>query len=404
MIRKLHIKLVAIIMAFVTMILICVMMAVLGLTRATLERESLDMMRHIALDPARTPAPGEDFDGVRLPYFVLTVNEDGTIEPMSGGYYDLSDTDFLQQAAQEVLDSGKQSGVLAGSRLRFLRLTTDDGGTIVFADTSNETQTLTGLFRTCLLLCGAAFVAFFILSILLARWAVHPVEKAWTQQKQFVADASHELKTPLTVLLTDAELLCTPEGEYSSAEKRQLSQSMLTVARQMRVLVEQLLELARVDQGIPRGQSSRLDWSENISDALLPFEPIFYEKGLQLETDLQRGIFVHGCAAQLQQAAGVYLDNARKYAAPGTTVRVTLARCSAHRARLAVATQGAAIPQNELQNIFKRFYRTDPAHHRDGSYGLGLAIAAGVAEQHGGRVWAESSGGVNTFYFELKTV
>lgn len=404
MIRKLHIKLVAIIMAFVTMILICVMMAVLGLTRATLERESLDMMRHIAIDPARTPAPGEDFDGVRLPYFVLTVNEDGTIEPMSGGYYDLSDTDFLQQAAQEVLDSGKQSGVLAGSRLRFLRLTTDDGGTIVFADTSNETQTLTGLFRTCLLLCGVAFVAFFILSILLARWAVHPVEKAWTQQKQFVADASHELKTPLTVLLTDAELLCTPEEEYSSAEKRQLSQSMLTVARQMRVLVEQLLELARVDQGIPRGQSSRLDWSENISDALLPFEPIFYEKGLQLETDLQRGIFVHGCAAQLQQAAGVYLDNARKYAAPGTTVRVTLARCSAHRARLAVATQGAAIPQNELQNIFKRFYRTDPAHHRDGSYGLGLAIAAGVAEQHGGCVWAESSGGVNTFYFELKTV
>ena len=404
MIRKLRVKLVAIIMAFVTMILICVMMAVLGLTRATLERESLDMMRHIAIDPARTPAPGEDFDGVRLPYFVLTVNEDGTIEPMSGGYYDLSDTDFLQQAAQEVLDSGKQSGVLAGSRLRFLRLTTDDGGTIVFADTSNETQTLTGLFRTCLLLCGVAFVAFFILSILLARWAVHPVEKAWTQQKQFVADASHELKTPLTVLLTDAELLCTPEEEYSSAEKRQLSQSMLTVARQMRVLVEQLLELARVDQGIPRGQSSRLDWSENISDALLPFEPIFYEKGLQLETDLQRGIFVHGCAAQLQQAAGVYLDNARKYAAPGTTVRVTLARCSAHRARLAVATQGAAIPQNELQNIFKRFYRTDPAHHRDGSYGLGLAIAAGVAEQHGGCVWAESSGGVNTFYFELKTV
>ena len=404
MIRKLRVKLVAIIMAFVTVILVCVMAAVLGLTRATLERESLDMMRHIALDPVRTPAPGEDFDGVRLPYFVLTVNEDGTIEPMGGGYYDLSDTDFLQQAAQEVVDSGKQSGVLAGSRLRFLRLGTDDGSTIVFSDTSNETQTLTGLLRTCLLLCGAAFAAFFILSILLARWAVRPVEKAWTQQKQFVADASHELKTPLTVLLTDAELLCSPEGEYSSAERRQLSQSMLTVAQQMRVLVEQLLELARVDQGIPRGQSSRLDWSENVSDALLPFEPIFYEKGLHLETNLQSGILVHGCAAQLQQAVGVYLDNAQKYAAPGTAVRVTLAQCGHHRARLAVATRGEAIPQDELQNIFKRFYRTDPAHHRNGSYGLGLAIAAGVAEQHDGKVWAESADGVNTFYLELKTV
>lgn len=404
MIRKLRVKLVAIIMAFVTMILICVMMAVLGLTRATLERESLDMMRHIAIDPVRTPAPGEEFDGVRLPYFVLSVGEDGTIEPAGGGYYDLSDTEFLQQAAEEAVDSGRQNGVLTDSHLRFLRLDTDSGSTIVFADTSNETQTLTGLFRTCLLLCSAAFIAFFILSILLARWAVRPVEKAWTQQKQFVADASHELKTPLTVLLTDAELLCTPEGEYTTAEKLRLSHSMLTVAQQMRVLVEQLLELARVDQGIPHGQCERLNWSENVSDSLLPFEPMFYEKGLQLETTLQDGIFVHGCGAQLQQAAGVYLDNARKYAAPGTTVRVTLARCSAHRARLAVATQGAAIPQNELQNIFKRFYRTDPAHHRDGSYGLGLVIAAGVAEQHAGRVWAESSGGVNTFYFELKPV
>ena len=139
MIRKLCVKLVAIIMAFATVILACVMAAALGLIRATLEHESLDMMRHIALNPIQVPAPGEEFDGVQLPYFVLSVGEDGTIEPAGGGYYDLSDTEFLQQAAEEAVDSGS---------------------TIVFADTSNETQTLTGLFRTCLLLCSAAFIAF----------------------------------------------------------------------------------------------------------------------------------------------------------------------------------------------------------------------------------------------------
>lgn len=139
MIRKLRVKLLAIIMAFVTVILACVMAAVPGLTRATLEHESLDMMRHIALNPIQVPAPGEEFDGVRLPYFVLSVGEDGTIEPAGGGYYDLSDTEFLQQAAEEAVDSGS---------------------TIVFADTSNETQILTGLFQTCLLLCSAAFIAF----------------------------------------------------------------------------------------------------------------------------------------------------------------------------------------------------------------------------------------------------
>ena len=160
MIRKLRVKLVAIIMAFVTVILACVMAAVLGLTRATLEHESLGMMRHIALNPIQVPAPGEEFDGVRLPYFVLSVGEDGTIEPAGGGYYDLSDTEFLQQAAEEAVDSGRQSGVLTDSHLRFLRLDTDSGSTIAFADTSNETQILTGLFRTCLLLCSAAFMAF----------------------------------------------------------------------------------------------------------------------------------------------------------------------------------------------------------------------------------------------------
>lgn len=160
MIRKLRVKLAAIIMAFVTVILACVMAAVLGLTRATLEHESLDMMRHIVLNPIQVPAPGEEFDGVRLPYFVLSVGEDGTTEPAGGGYYVLSDTEFLQQAAEEAVDSGRQNGVLTDSHLRFLRLDTDSGSTIVFDDTSNETQTLTGLFRTCLLLCSAAFIAF----------------------------------------------------------------------------------------------------------------------------------------------------------------------------------------------------------------------------------------------------
>ena len=107
MIRKLRVKLVAIIMAFVTVILACVMAAVLWLTRATLEHESLDMMRHIALNPIQVPAPGEEFDGVRLPYFVLSVGEDGTIEPAGGGYYDLSDTEFLQQAAKPWTAAGR---------------------------------------------------------------------------------------------------------------------------------------------------------------------------------------------------------------------------------------------------------------------------------------------------------
>lgn len=402
MIRRLRIKFVCITMSIVTVILAGVMVAVLGLTRASLERESLETMYRIARDPVPLQAPDEEVNGMRLPYFVLEVKDDGTVQSVGGGYYDLSDTDFLQQAADEARRSEEASGVLPDYNLQYLRVSMPQRQYIVFADLSNEVRTLNGLMRSCLIICGAAFVVFFFLSTLLARWAVRPVEKAWVQQKQFVADASHELKTPLTVILTDAELLCTPEG--TATEKAQISQNMLTVAQQMRTLVEQLLELARVDQGLPHTAHQRTDWSAAVTDALLPFEPLYYEKGLGLDTNIEPGIAVRGDAAQLGQLTGILLDNAQKYSTPGGTVHLALCRSSQRRAVLAVTNCGDPITPEDLHNIFKRFYRADPAHRRDGSSGLGLAIAKGIAEQHGGRIWATSENGINTFYVSLKTL
>lgn len=402
MIRRLRIKFVCITMSIVTVILLGVLVAVLGLTRASLERESLDAMHRIAMNPLPLQSPNEEIDGMRLPYFVLEVAEDGTVQTVAGGYYDLSDTAFLQQAADEARQSSELSGVLPHYNLQFLRVETPRHSYIVFADLSNEKQTLNGLLRSCLLICGAAFGVFLVLSTLLARWAVRPVERAWIQQKQFVADASHELKTPLTVILTDAELLCAPDG--TPAEKAQLSQNMLTVSRQIRDLVERLLELARVDQGLPQTAHTRIDWSDAVTEATLPFEPLYYEKGLGLDTNIEPGLMVRGDAAQLQQLTGILLDNAQKYADPGGTVHLALCRSGQRRAVLAVTNCGAPIAPQDLHNIFKRFYRADPAHRRDGSCGLGLAIAQGIVTQHGGRIWATSENGVNTFYVALKTL
>ena len=242
------------------------------------------------------------------------------------------------------------------------------------------------------------FAVFLGLSFLLARWAVKPVETAWNQQRQFVADASHELKTPLTVILTNAELLQEPE--YDEQARSRFVDSIMTMSHQMRGLVESLLELARVDNGGQNLVFSRLNFSELVSDALLPFEPVYFEKGLTLDNGVEEKLFVKGSQQHLKQVADILLDNASKYASADSTVRVILRRQGSH-CLLSVASAGDAISREDLKNIFKRFYRMDKARSMNHSYGLGLSIADSIVSKHGGKIWAESADGVNTFFVQL---
>ena len=167
-----------------------------------------------------------------------------------------------------------------------------------------------------------AFIAFLGISSLLARWAVRPVEKAWNQQKQFVADASHELKTPLTVIIANAELL--QEEGYDEASRRSFAESVLIMSRQMRVLVEQLLELARFDAGMTEAAHGELDLSALCAEALLPFEALFFERGLSLESRIEEGIRVTGNREQLRRVCEILLDNACKYSSTPGTVKLSL--------------------------------------------------------------------------------
>ena len=157
--------------------------------------------------------------------------------------------------------------------------------TLVFVDVSGHNAALHSLVQSCVLVGCVALAAFFVISLLLARWAVRPVEKAWQQQKQFVSDASHELKTPLTVIMSNAEMMQNPDFEPDS--KQQFADNILVMTRQMRNLVEGMLELARVDNGQVKTAFEKLNVSELVNDSLLPFEPVLFEKGLHLEAYIQ---------------------------------------------------------------------------------------------------------------------
>ena len=208
----------------------------------------------------------------------------------------------------------------------------------------------------------------------------------------------HELKTPLTVIMTNAELLQSEENDRDSQVR--FSANILTMSRQMRALVEQMLELARADSGQGKADLRPVDLSTLAADALLPFDPVFFEQGLMLSSQLAEGINVNGDAGRLKEVLDILLDNARKYTEPPGTVNVRLERWGAPPLPADCSNPGPPLSAAEQKDIFKRFYRTiSPG--RDGSFGLGLSIAQRITEEHHGRIWVESSGGYNRFTVEL---
>ena len=399
MIKKLRIKFVVINMAMMT-VMLCVIFGMLyNFTKNSLVSESVSMMKTIASNPFQTGRPGEYPSDLQLPYFSLQISPRGELISTGGGYYDLSDMEFLEELITETLSSGRETGVIEEHNLRFYQTQNPAGTVLVFADMSSEQNTLENLLQTSLFIGILSFGGLLLISIVLSRWSIRPVEKAWVQQKQFVADASHELKTPLTVIMTNSELMQNPD--YTPEDKEQFSKSIFAMAHQMRYLVERMLELARADNQQKKLVMTPINFSKVIADAAISFEGVFFEKGLSLDSQVEQSICVNGNVQALQQVVDILLDNAGKYSyAAGETV-VQLYSAGHNKCRLSVTNPGPEIAQEDLTNIFRRFYRVDKARSRDGSFGLGLPIAQNIIDQHHGKIWAESRNGFNTFTVEL---
>jgi len=223
-------------------------------------------------------------------------------------------------------------------------------------------------------------------SILLSRWAVRPVEKAWRAQRQFLSDASHELKTPLTVILSNAELLDSAPLEGRS---QRWADNIRSEAGQMKRLVEEMLTLARADNMVQPGEQTAVSLSDIVTDAVLSFEPVAFEAGKPLEYHIEPGLTVTGEAEKLRRLVSILLDNAVKYGAEGAPISLTLDRAD-RQARLVAANRGDPIPPEQLPHLFERFYRSDASRGEKSGFGLGLSIADTIAKEHKAVIRAES--------------
>ena len=392
MIRKLRAKLVLIEMFIFMLMLTVILGMVYFFTRTNLENDSMRMMRSVpnmneeALRPESTP------EEVRLPFFAIYLSEDGELVA-AGSYYNLSNEEFLQTLYEEVSCSESESGKLKEYNLRYHVQHSPEGDIYVFADISSEQHTLGSLVRTIIIIWFSSAVVFFFVSVLLARWATKPIEKAFAQQKQFISDASHELKTPLTVIMTNAQMLGL--DDFTLEQKNGFVRNITKMSALMKSLVENMLSLTRAEN-TERLILSDINMSETVEDAVLPFEPVFYEKNLVLTEEIEPGIHIKADARQIQQLVEIFLDNAQKYCRPETETVIKLFRQNTS-VILSVSDHGDEISPDEIEKIFMRFYRADKARAINGSYGLGLSIAQQIAENHKAKIKVESSGGINTF-------
>lgn len=351
-----------------------------------------------ALDPLRPFGGGlgqDDELRTGLPAFYAVADRWGRVG-LALGFNAVLDEETVVRAVEEALAAGRESGRLEGLGLRFLIRSGGNRLELAFAGMDWERGAVRRQALAAALILAAALPGFFVVSVLLSRWLVRPVEESWRRQQQFVADASHELKTPLTVLLADADILLGHPDDTIRSQSRWV-EHLRDEGLRMKGLVEDLLFLARGDAGDRERPQGRVELSQVCEGCVMSFEPLAFEAGLVLESSVAPGVGVTGDGEELRRLCAILLDNACKYCGPGGTVHVTLK--GGGEAALTVHNTGEPIPAEDQAHLFERFYRADAARGREkGGYGLGLSIAAAIVERHGGKIAVRSTAGEGTAF------
>lgn len=405
MIKKLRWKFIFVTTAFSMVILCMVLLSSFATMKNSIEKESIATMQRLA-EMQQIPVvglPKLQSDNVRIPYFMVDVSRSGVISNLRSNFFEMEEQiteDDLLNIVYRSLNTEEHSGILEEEGLRFYRKSRMDGWRLVYLDMGMEENMVKSLLRNILFISLGSLVGIFFLSMGLAYWITKPVERAWNQQRQFVADASHELKTPLTVILSNADMLLSHGMDCDGNYQRRLG-NIREESIRMKGLVEDMLYLARSGSGTRKKQLESVCFSDLVMDAVLLFEPLAFEKKKELQYQLEDELFVLGSNNTLKQLLEILLDNAMKYSDEHGLIWVKLERSNSKMLRLMVANTSETMTSEQCKRVFERFYRTDPARQNNGGYGLGLSIAYSIVKELNGKIWCENQNGVTSFYVQL---
>lgn len=294
--------------------------------------------------------------------------------------YDVNElADCVRNAVNRNVNAG-----LTHFKLRYRLSTDNDSSTarVVFNDLDSAGNGLSPylVFALCTLVMGLAVC--FVISYMLATVALRPVEESWAKQKQFVADASHELKTPLSVIMANTEIIASHANETVESQMRWVENTR-EESKRMAELVASLLFLAKNDDGL-KVELTKVNLSDCIFTTVLGQDAMFYENGKKFDYELAHDLFVVGNESQLKQLVTILLDNANKYSTGDGNIALNLVQ-NGKNAVLTVADDGPQLSQDQLAHLFDRFYTVDKSRNSRGN-GLGLSIAKTIVDTHGGTI------------------
>lgn len=307
----------------------------------------------------------------------------------AGGNITGIDHDFIASVSEEEA-AAYAAGALTGGRTRgfyegYRYLVSGNGGakSVIFLNAERELGAVRSLLATTAAVAALCLAAVFILVLLLARRAVKPYMRNLEMQKQFITNAGHELKTPLTAISTSADVLALELGDDEWVRNIQTQSARLSK------LVAGLVTLSRLDEEAPLPEKARFSLSDALWEAADPFASLIKAGGKSYSQRIEDGLTVTGDRAAVQQVVSILLDNAVKYSPEGGEIGLRAFR-SGRRAVIEVYNTCEGLDETDLERLFDRFYRADKS--RSGAVkgsGIGLSIAKAAVEAHGGRIRAE---------------
>ena len=323
------------------------------------------------------------------------LEEGDEIELLRGDHAYYDEPESWRDLFDQMLKSKRTVDWITHERLCYEVERADDGIFVAVIDYSGYRSLLVRLELSVAAGVVALAGAFLLVMHVVAKNILDPVELAWENQERFVGDASHEIKTPLAIILSTAELAASTDA----AENERRFAVIRDEARRINLLVSRMLESARIKNKAARhSKDAVFSLSDAVMECTLRYESLLYEQGVETVTDVEDGLWVCAEEGAFKQVLCALLDNAVKYTPSGHTASI-LAHKRHREAEITARTEGRGVKESERAVIFERFYRADVGRmHVEGSYGLGLAICKNLIETMGGSIRCESDGETYTSF------
>lgn len=339
-------------------------------------------------------ADNQQFDDILLVVYDKSANN---CEYFIGKHADISKEE-ISGGLTQILNGKSENGWLSW-QIRYAKQTEGDVVKIVFNNRYARQNSIAPYLFSTLAAVLFGIAAYFVISRILSSIALKPVVESWNKQKQFVADASHELKTPLSVIMANTEIIASHPDETVASQMKWIENTRVESQR-MAVLVADLLFLAKNDDGL-KVQMENVNVSDCVETTVLSYDAVFYENGKKFNYEIAPDVNVWGNVKQIQQLVTILLDNANKYSVGDGNISLTLAATS-RQVTLTVSNDSGEVTEEQLSHLFDRFYTIDQSRNSDkGGNGLGLSIAKVICETHKGDISADYADGRMRFTVTL---